>query len=62
MKLHTYTHIVDELGNPVSEWVTDEEFDRREAEIQTISDLCKASIEGLQEDPKFFRPRWSEKM
>ncbi len=52
MKLFTYTHILDELGNPVTEWVTFEEFARREAEIKTITDQCTAAIQGMQESPR----------
>lgn len=48
MKLLTYQHIINDDGHPVSEWVTDEEFDKREKHINEIIDLCRCSWTAMR--------------
>lgn len=56
MRLHTYHHIIDDDGNPVSEWVTDEEYERRERRIQDIVDCLRRSVELINKHEQCQKP------
>lgn len=49
MKLWVWKHIVDENGDPVEEWVSEEEYERREQDIQKNIDIIKASVKATVE-------------
>lgn len=53
MKEFVYQHIIGEDGQPSREWVTDEEFDKRTADIerigQVLRDFALASRKQTQE-------------
>lgn len=50
MKEFKYNNIVDDDGNPISEWVTDEEFEKRTKSINEIVEFLRKSYKNMSEE------------